>query len=157
MSQNTYFYRDYSKVNLIEDIIEFFPKMGGPIYIPRLDGSFNYGVIVLSNFYNNKYARFASNINKWFIQTYFYCSGQCINKYIAIDDLIFSNFSQNEILQINEALNKGVKKHFDFSSISPEFHSINYRKNEFEKLFRKSENKTNIDPAIFLNLPPLKI
>jgi hypothetical protein len=141
----------------VDDIVDFFPKMGGPINIPRSDGSFTYGIIVLSNFYDNKYARFASKINKWFIQVYFVSNDEYIYKYIAIDDLIFSNFSQNEIQKINEALNKGVKKQFDFSSISPEFHSINYRNNEFDKLFRKNEVKTNIDPAIFLNLPPLKI
>ena len=157
MSQNTYFFRDYSKTNLIDDIVDFFPKMGYPLNIPRSDGSFTKGIIVLSDFYSNKYARFASDLNKWFFQTYFVSNGQLIYKYIAIDDLIFSNFSQNEILQINAALNKGVKKIFDFSKISPEFHSINYKKNEFEKLFRKNEVKTNIDPAIFLNLPPLKI
>jgi len=157
MSQNTYFYRDYSKTNLIEDIVEFFPKMGGPINIPRSDGSFTYGVIVQSNFFENKYAIYASKINKWFIQVYFVSNDQYIYKYIATDDLIFSNFSQNEIQNINEALNKGVKKQFDFSSISPDFHSINYRKNEFEKLFKKNEIKTDIDPAIFLNIPPLKL
>jgi len=100
MSQNTYFYRDYSKTNLIEDIVEFFPKMGGPINIPRSDGSFTYGVIVQSNFFENKYAIYASKINKWFIQVYFVSNDQYIYKYIATDDLIFSNFSQNEIQNI---------------------------------------------------------
>ena len=158
MSQNRYFVRDYTKVNLIEDLIELFPRLGEPLIIPRSNGSFSIGTIILSDIFDNRYALFESNINKWVIQTYFQTNGVDTYKFISIDQLIYSSFSQSEIFDIIYVLNKGLKKNFDFTKISPDFHPINRNIREFEKLFEiKNNNKSDVNPDIFLNIPPLKI
>jgi hypothetical protein len=158
MSQNIYFVRDYTKANLIEDLIELFPRLGEPLIIPRSDGSFSIGIILLSDIFHNKYALFEPNINKWVIQTYCQTNGVDTYKFISIEQLIYSNFSQSEIFDIIYVLNKGLKKKFDFSKISPDFHPINRNIKEFEKLFeRKNNNVSDVNPDIFLNIPPLKI
>jgi len=160
MNDETYFIRDYTKTNLVDDLIESFPKLKNPIYIPRSNGTFTKGNIIISNFIKNKYVIFMPKYNSWFIQTYFYDDFlNTISKMISIEELKFSNFSQSEIETINQALNKGIKGNYDFTSISPDFHPINKNINDFEKLFQKKNIDINpgFNPDTFLNLPPLTI
>jgi hypothetical protein len=75
MSNNTYFIRDYTKYNLVEDLIEVFPKLKNPITVPRSDGTFDKGALVLSNMMQNQYVIFHHKHNIWLLQTYFYDNG----------------------------------------------------------------------------------
>lgn len=160
MSNNTYFTRDYTKTNLVDDLMELFPKLKNLIYIPRSNGTLTLGGILISNFLENKYVLYSSKYNSWLLQTYFYnCEHRLIGKMIDIDSLKFSNFSESEIDEIIQALNKGVRGNYDFTTISPDFHPINRNMNEFNKLFEKKNVDINpgFNPDSFLNIPELKI
>ena len=160
MSNNTYFIREYTKTNLADDLMELFPKLKHPIYITRSNGTFSVGIILHSNFMKNHYFIFSPKYNSWFIQTCFYNSENMITfKYIDVESLKFSNFSESDIKEIIEALNKGVRGNIDFTNTSPDFHPINHNINEFEKMFARKNTDVNpeFNPDIFLNIPPLKI
>ena len=160
MSNNTYFIREYTKTNLVDDLMELFPKLKKHIYIPRSDGTFSLGIILMSDIIKNYYFIFSSTYNSWLIQTCFYNSeNKLIFKMIDVESLRFSNFSENEIKEIIEALNKGVRGNIDFSKTSPDFHPINHNINEFEKMFARKNPDVNpgFNPDSFLNIPPLKI
>lgn len=156
MSNNTYFIRDYTQNNLVDDLIEVFPKLKNPIIVPRSDGTFTPGALVLSNFMHNQYALFNSNYNGWFLQTYFFDKDTDLTfKIINIEDLEFSNFSSFEIQNIRDALMKGVRAKLDFTKISPVFHPINHNMNEFNRMFTKPvDANPDFNPDTFLNLPP---
>jgi hypothetical protein len=156
MSNNSYFIRDYTKTNLVDDLIEVFPKLKNSITIPRTDGTFNQGTLVLSNLHRNQYVIFNPKYNIWLIQTVFYNNDiELIFKLINIDDLEFSNFSSDEIQDIKKALTKGVRPKLDFTKISPVFHPINHNQNQFENMFNKPvDANPNFDPTRFLNIPP---
>lgn len=160
MSNNTYFIREYTKTNLVDDLIEIFPKLKQLIYIPRSDGTFSIGIIIHSNNIKNYYFIFSSTYDTWLIQTCFYNSeNKLIFKMIDVDSLKFSNFSESEIKEIIKALNKGVRGNIDFSKTSPDFYPINHNLNELEKMFAKKNPDVNpeFNPDSFLNIPPLKI
>jgi hypothetical protein len=108
---------------------------------------------------NNKYAIFQSIHNAWFIYTYFINErNHLTGKLLCIEALTYSNFSLEEIMAINDALNKGVRPKLDFTKISPDFHPINYNQIQFEKMFaKKPDTNPAFDPAMYLNLPPLTI
>jgi hypothetical protein len=155
MSNNTYFIRDYTKYNLADDLIEVFPKLKNLINIPRSDGTFTPGGLVLSTLMYNQYAMFNPKYSGWFLQTYFYDKGVNLTyKIISIDDLEYSNFSKEEIQTLNDALTKGVRVKLDFTKISPVFHPINHHHNEFKNLFKGLDSNPDFDPDTFLNLPP---
>jgi hypothetical protein len=159
MSDNTSFIRDYTKTNLVEDLIRVFPKLKDSINIPRSDGTFTPGRIVLSSINFNQYAIFSIKDKLWFVQTCFYNKDDIITfKYFCIEDLIYSNFSKEEIKNINEALVKGVRGNLDLTKTSPDFHPINHNYNEFLKMFRPlPDSNPDFNPDIFLNLPHLKL
>jgi len=160
MSNNTYFIREYTKTNLADDLMELFPKLKKHIYIPRSDGTFSIGIVVPSNYIKNYYFQFSSTYNVWFFQTSFYNSeNNIIFKMIDVETLIFSNFSESEIKEINDALNKGVRGNIDFTKTSPDFHPINHNINEFEKMFARKNPEVNpgFNPDSFLNIPSLNI
>jgi len=143
MSNNSYFIRDYTKINLVDDLIKVFPKLKDSINIPRSDGTFTLGRILLSSFNFNQYALFNAILNVWFIQTWFFDKNGSIDiKYICIEDLKYSNFSIEEIKNINEALVKGIRA--DFTKISPDFQPL-------------PDINLDFNPDIFLNPPPLKL
>jgi len=156
MSNITYFIRDYTKYNLVEDLIEVFPKLKNPITVPRSDGTFNQGALVLSNMMQNQYVIFHHKHNIWLLQTYFYDNGITLTyKLINIDDLEYSNFSPDEIQNMKEALSKGVRTKLDFTKISPVFHPINHHHNEFKNWFNIGlDSNPYVNPDTFLNLPP---
>ena len=158
MSNNSTFIRDITKTNLVDDLIKVFPKLKDSINIPRSDGTFTPGRILLSDLNFNQYAIFTKH-KAWFIQTWFYNEdGNLTHKYICIEDLSYSNFSQEEIKNINEALVKGVRGNLDLTKTSPDFHPINPIYNNFKKMFQPlPDSNPDFNPDIFLNLSPLKL
>ena len=155
MSNDSYFIREYRRNNLIEDIMKFFPKLKQPINIPRSDGTISKGSILLSNFTINRYAMFYIKEQKWVIQTFCYNKDNSLTyKFITINELALSNFSELEIKNINKSLDKGVKKFIDYTNVSPDFHSMNSNQFNFDI---NVELDPNFNPDIFLNLPIIKI
>ena len=80
-----------------------------------------------------------------------------MNKYMDINELIYSGFSYNEIILIKNVLTYGIKR--DIHNVSPNFTSISRDIRIFRNNLTRTENKdnTNFNLDNFLNLPPLKI
>ena len=118
MSNNSYFIREHGRYNLVEDIIDLFPKLNKPLNVPRSDGTTSNGSILLSNLMINRYAMFHIKEQKWVIQVYCYNKDYSKTyKFITINELAHSNFSESEIKKINKSLDKGVKKIIDYTNV----------------------------------------
>jgi hypothetical protein len=151
-------FREWNKTNLIDDLIILFPKLQENIIIRRSDGSYLRGNVIRSNIYKNFYAEWDDKYHSWFLPVIFFdpINGS-MNKFMDINELIYSNFSYKEIIIIKNALNDGIER--DMNNASPVFTSISRDIRTYRKNFLKKENthKTNFNIDDFLNLPPLKI
>jgi hypothetical protein len=79
-----------------------------------------------------------------------------MNKFMDINELIYSNFSYKEIYMINNALKDGIGR--DIHYASPVFTSISRDIRTYRNNLKSKENThTNFNVDDFLNLPPLKI
>ena len=158
MSKNNDNFREWDKKNLIDDLIIEFPKLKKELIIIRSDGSFLVGNILTSNILKNYYAVWHDTYQLWFIPIIFYDPSRGVmNKYMDINELIYSGFSYNEIILIKNVLTYGIKR--DIHNVSPNFTSISRDIRIFRNNLTRTENKdnTNFNLDNFLNLPPLKI
>jgi hypothetical protein len=159
MSSSPYFNRDFTKPNLIEDLIEMFPKLANGIHIPRSDGNISFGYVSQSNIFKNFYAEWDEKYQSWFIPTNFFDSQKGLMfKFVDINNLSLSDFSCKTIHQIKEALEQGIYIK-DMTKVSPNFHSINREWLEFKKKFSRKNNSLNpnSNPDDYLNIPPLTL
>jgi hypothetical protein len=158
MSSTPSFIRDFTKRNLLNDLVEMFPKLGKSLLIPRSDGTFTFGNVLQSNIFKNYYAQWIEIYQSWFIPTIFIDSQNgAMFKYVDINDLSLSNFSWEEIHQIRKALEEGIYMQ-DMTKVSPNFHPINTWPNFKKKFTRKNNSPISpIKPDEFLNMPPLTL
>jgi len=151
-------FREWNKSNLIDDVTILFPKLKENIIIRRSYGSFSIGNVMKSDIHQNYYAVWKDKYLSWFLPVIFFdpINGS-LNKFMDINELIYSNFSYNEIIIIKNALNYGIER--DMNNASPVFTSISRDIRTYQNNFLRKENthKTNFNIDDFLNLPPLKI
>ena len=159
MASVPYFNRDFTKKNLIDDLVERFPRLGQGVLIPRSDGNFTFGNVLQSNIFKNHYAEWDEHYQSWFIPTIFvdYEKGTMF-KYMDINNLSLSYFSCKEIHQIRNALEDGIFIE-DMTKVSPNFHPINQDWLDFKKKFSRKNNSPNpnFNPDDYLNIPPLTL
>lgn len=162
---NTYFNRDYTKKNLIDDLVERFPRLGQGVLIPRSDGNYIFGFVTQSNIFKNYYAEWDEDYQSWFIPTFFVDPEKgTMFKFIDINHLSLSYFSWEEIHQIRKTLEEGIFIE-DMTKVSPDFHPINRDWLEFKKKFPRKNNSPNTNPNPnpnsnpddYLNMPPLTL
>jgi hypothetical protein len=159
MASVPYFNRDFTKINLIDDLIEMFPKLANGIFIPRSNGNFTFGNVLQSNIFKNHYAEWDEHYQSWFIPTIFvdpYVGSMF--KFVNINDLSLSYFSWEEIHQIRKALEQGIYIK-DMTKVSPDFHPINKDWLDFKRKFSRKNNSPNpnFNPDDYLNIPPLTL
>jgi len=150
-------FREWNKTNLIDDLIILFPKLQEYIIIRRSDGSFLRGNVMRSNIYKNSYAEWDDMYQSWYLPVIFFdpINGS-MNKFMDINELIYSNFSYKEIYMINNALKDGIGR--DIHDASPVFTSISRDIRTYRNKLKSKENThTNFNLDDLLNLPPLKI
>jgi hypothetical protein len=150
-------FREWNKINLIDDLIILFPKLQENIIIRRSDGSFLRGNVIRSNIYKNFYAEWDDKYQSWYLPVIFFdpINGS-MNKFMNINELIYSNFSYKEIYMINNALKDGIGR--DIHNASPVFTSISRDIRTYRNKLKSKENtQTNFNLDDLLNLPPLKI
>jgi len=150
-------FREWNKTNLIDDLIILFPKLQENIIIRRSDGSFLRGNVMRSNIYKNSYAEWDDMYQSWYLPVIFFdpINGS-MNKFMDINELIYSNFSYKEIYMINNALKDGIGR--DIHDASPVFTSISRDIRTYRNKLKSKENtQINFNLDDLLNLPPLKI
>jgi hypothetical protein len=158
MSKINDHFREWDKKNLIDDLIILFPKLQNNIIIISSSGCLIYGNVLISNIINNYYAKWHEEYQSWFIPITFSDPVKgTMNNYMDINNLIYSNFSFNEIYIIKSTLTNGITR--DIQNVSPIFHSINrdiriYNNN---LLIKEKSDNTNVNPERYINIPPLTI
>ena len=155
--ENDYF-REWDKVNLIDDVIRRIPKLGLDLTIKVSEHFFVTGKVLLSTILKNYYVIWDQMHQSWFIPIVFFDPFIGMKyKYMNIKELIYSGFSYNEIYLINNILREGISR--DIHNSSPIFHSISRDIRNFKNSLTKKENTNNknINPDDFLNMPLLEI